>query len=453
MIRKNKFLWIVLPTAALLIAAVCVIAVVLIFGQKKEEKYYKQMQSARQHMLDGDYEQVIADYKAAIELRPEDVDAYIGLVQAYMDNGQYVEASETANLGLTATRDKRLEELVQQIMEKRFTRGNDGEDKSGTGEYFVVAGEDSEKLALRTSMLDAFSDYCYQEILDNYGDSSVSYVSADVGYKFKFRGLNANVYFKNTSQYPHLIDTANRKPEKNARPYKYAILSPAVIFVGFEGYISQNHLWELVHTTEPEYDKTEKIYKVSFEWNDSVVKIETDAEGNIYKEDALVEIYPKTLEKTDWEEVVEETETEEETQDPNTFTLGSQTFTYDVEVIDIYGENIGSLEPLSKCKNLKYLFLRDCTIDGLEPLAQCQALERIDLMYTLGFSDLSPLAELQNLVFLSMHECKDVSDISVLMDKEIKELHVCGTAVSYEQTEEYYKRHPNCSVWYDYTEL
>ena len=409
------------------------------------------MQSARQYLLDGDYEQVIAAYKAAIELKPEDVDAYVGLVQAYMDNGQYVEANEIANLGFTATRDKRLEKLVQQITEKRFARnGKEGENTQES--YFVAAGEDSENLSLRYATLEALSDYCYQEFLDNYGDSTITYVSSDEGYKVKFKGIKGEAYFKNTSEYPNLVDTVRRMPEKNARPYKYAISSPTIIFVGFDGYISHNRLWELIKATpSPVYDKAAGMYKISFDWGDSTITIETDAEGNVYKEDARIEICPKTLIKEEWQEETA-METEEETE-PDTFELGGNTYTYDVTSIEIWNTNIGSLEALRNCTKLTELYLYNCTIDSLGPLAACQTLIVVDLRYSVGFSDISPLAGLENLMYLDLHGCMGVSDISPIMSKELALLHTCETAVTYEQTLEYKNRHPNCEVWYDNTTI
>lgn len=446
--RKNKLLLIVLPVAGGLIAIICIAAALLLSGQMKSDKYYEQIRSARQYLTEGDYSKVIEAYKAAIELKPENPEAYMALAQAYMENGQYDEAKETARLGFSATRDKRLEELILKLSQSQFVRDGSSGDEQTPAQDFVASGEDSEDLTLRYSLVEALSDYCYVQLVDAYGEPSVSYLSAQEGYRMKFNGMNGYAYFKNTPEHPDLINESTRIPEQNARPYKYAILSPSWIFIGFDGYISHNRLCMLLGSEAfPVYDETQGVWFTEFLWNGGRIRIETDSEGNVYKEAPVIELYPESVVKEDWEEETEpETETEEM---PATFTLGSQTYAYDVVSIQISGEYIESLEPLAQCKNLQELILTNCVVDSLEPLSGCSALTMLYLRGTTGFSDLSPLSGLQNLVRLDLHSCSDVSDISPIMNMNLWLLHTCETGVSYEQTMEYKQLHPECEVWYD----
>lgn len=452
--KKNKLLWIVLPAAAVLIAAICVTAFILISNEKKDDKYRTQMQAAEQYLMEGDYDKLIAAYQAAIDLKPEDVDAYVGLAEAYMENGQYVEASETARLGFAATRSSKLEALLAEITDRRFTRGSDDDTENVDGDASGSEGKLTEKttgeLMLRYSSLSMISDACYQEFLDNYGSSTVSYDSEGGFCKVKFASLDGYAYFKNTSAYSNAVDTIKKIPNANARPYKFAISSPSLIFLKYDGYASFSQICDLIGSTgKVVYDEENSMYKLSLRWGGSTIIFETDQNGNLCKKNPLIEIYPDELIKADWVEEAEE-ETEEETTDDTTFTLGGETFSYDVETIYLYGVNIGSLEPLRKCQKLKYLELYNCWIDGLEPLADCAQLVEVDLDGTTGFSDLTPLDGLSNLKFLCMHECVDVSDISPIMNHEFDILHVCGTQVSYEQAIQYKQKYMNCSVWYDY---
>lgn len=448
--KQTKLLRIILPVAGLLIAAICVAAAILVSGQMKSDKYYEQMRSARQYLSEGDYTKVIEAYKAAIEIEPENPEAYMALAQAYMDNGQYEEARETARLGFGATRDKRLEALILELADAQFARGGDDKAMENLGESFVASGEDSEDLTLRYGSVEALTDACYAQLVDSYGEPSVSYVSAEEGYQMKFNGINGYAYFKNTSEHPDLINESTRIPAQNARPYKYAILSPSWIFIGYDGYISHNRLCTLLGSdASPVYDDGRQAWFTEFSWNGGRLRIETDAAGNVYKETPVIEIYPESPVKEDWEDEKEsEAQTEEETQ-AQTFTLGSQTFSYDVTSIYITGEYIESLEPLSRCQNLTELILNDCTIDSIEPLRSCSALVVLDLRGTTGFSDLSPLAQLGSLKWLDLHGCMWVSDISHIMDMDLLLLHTCETLVTYEQTLAYKQAHPDCEVWYD----
>lgn len=90
--KKKKTLWIVIPVACVMIVAVIAVAVLLISLQKKEDRYYEQIQAAKRYLNEADYEKMISAYEMAIELKPEDPDAYIGLVEYYLEEGEYYEA-------------------------------------------------------------------------------------------------------------------------------------------------------------------------------------------------------------------------------------------------------------------------------------------------------------------------------------------------------------------------
>lgn len=312
---------------------------------------------------------------------------------------------------------------------------------------FVADGTDAANLELRYAALDDLSDFCYQEFVDTYGQSTATYISAMDGYQIKFQGLNARVYYKNTEEYPFLIDTATRIPTANARPYKLELLSPSLIFVGFDGYISYTRLCEMFKSSPaPVYDAEAGQWHLTFEQNGARLVMTTDSAGNIYAKDAGISIYPQEMIKTEWEEVIEESQTQEEEKN---FTLGSQTYGYDVESIYIDNEQIGSLKPLAACKNLRELIFINCVVDSLEPLAECSSLSVLCLRGTTGFWDLSPLENLSELIQLDLHGCTDIFDISPIMTMNLMLLHTCETGVSYEQTLEYKQRHPECDVWYD----
>lgn len=446
--KSNKLLMIVLPAAAVLIGIICIVTVLLVTGQAKNDRYYDQLRSARQYLNEDDFEAVVAAYEAAIEIKPENPEAYVELANLYAERGMYDEARQTAQLGFSATRDRRLEDFLEEITKEFMARdGKESEDENA--ENFVAAGEDSKDLTLRYASVNTLTDYCYAQLVQTYGEPVVSFISQEEGYQMRFNGLNGYAYFKNTSEYPDLVDTSTRIPKDNARPYKYMILSPSWMFISFDGYISHARLCSLFGgESAAYYNESQSQWQVAFSWNGCQIVFETDSAGNIYQEDMVIEIYPQELVKADWEEEAE-TESESETE-AGTFTLGSQTFTYDVTSIYIYGETISDLSPLANCKNLTELVLDSCTLGGnIDALAGCTSLVYLDLSWTTGFSDLTPIAGLPNLVAVNLHGSGDVYDISPIMDKELLLLHTCHTGVTYEQTMEYKQKHPNCEVWYD----
>ena len=162
--------------------------------------------------------------------------------------------------------------------------------------------------------------------------------------------------------------------------------------------------------------------------------------------DALIELYPLNLD-SDWEE--EEQEEEEEIDD-GTFVLAGETYTYDVESIYIYNATLNNIEPLYECKKLRSVMFINCTIADLSPLAGCTALQEFNLQDSIGNLDLSCLSGLSSLKYLGFHECRDIDDLSPIMNLDLYLLHPCGPEVPYEQVEEYMNRHPGCEVWFDY---
>ena len=325
--------------------------------KKKEDRYYEQIQAAKRYLNEADYEKMISAYEMAIELKPEDPDAYIGLVEYYLEEGEYYEAKSIARTGLIKTN------------------------------------------------------------------------------------------FKNDASHSNMVDSYNKRPTKTAKPYKVEITKPSVLFVGYDGYITSERIGEMFNI-EPgnALEQEGDSYFLVFDYLGCTVKIETDQKGNVCDKDALIELYPLNLD-SDWEE--EEQEEEEEIDD-GTFVLAGETYTYDVESIYIYNATLNNIEPLYECKKLKSVMFINCTIADLSPLAGCTALQELNLQDSTGNLDLSCLSGLSSLKYLEFHECRDIDDLSPIMNLELYLLHPCGSEVPYEQVEEYMNRHLGCEVWFDY---
>ncbi len=439
--NKNK---IIIGAAALLIAGIVAAAAILVSGQLKEKKYYEQLKTARAYMIQMDYDRGIEAYKAAININPQEADAYIELAEVYIDMGEYTEAAYMAELGSLKSKSESFQSLMAKLDEIR-----------DRGEVVAIGADDAQEgsladeiiydnVSVRYGTIENAAEFCYQEYVNEYGSATMSKVSDEEGYRAKFQGFGGYAYFKNTSENRNAVDEATRKPAKNAKPYKVVITSPSLLFVGYGGAVSTERLGQMFNTEiAPVYDEIQKSYFAEFEYMGCRLRLEVDEKGNM-GDSPVIELYPLNLVKEDW---VEE-ETEETEEEIETFTLGSHTYTYDVTSIVIMGENIGDLSPLSECKNLRELVLENCTISGLEPLADCTSLEILDLRRTRGFSDLSPISGLPNLFYLDLHGCSDVSDMTPIMNMNLKLLHTCDTGITREQAQAYKDAHPDCEVWY-----
>ncbi|MBO5460399.1 MAG: tetratricopeptide repeat protein [Ruminococcus sp.] len=435
--KNKKRFWISIAVAGVLIVAVIAAAVVIILSQQKEDRYYEQMKSAKAYMDDMDYRAMVRAYEEAIELMPEDPDAYIALAEHYMEQGEYEDAEEIAEKGYENTGSTRLHRLLVKIGDEILVVETEGETA-------VVEGEDSPTITVRNNVVSEVSEFCYQQYVNEYGDADIKYLSKEEGCRVKFKGLNAYLYFKNTSENKNAVDNTSKKPTKNAKPYKVAIVNPQIMFVGFNGYISNEMVCKLFGMNYvPPVEQEGNKYYILFEYIGCEIKIPTDSQGNVYDAKAQIELYPTNL-ISSW------VEPEEIEEDDNTFELAGNRYSYDITSLYIYGETLDDLSPLAECKSLRTIQFYACDIGDLSPLSGCDALEILDLGYSTGNLDLSCLANLTNLRILEFHECKDISDISCIMNLELEVLHPCGSSVSKEQCIEYQERHPNCEVWFDY---
>lgn len=435
--RKGKKFWIKISVASVALIVILTAAAVMVISAQKEKRYHEQMDIAEAAYEDMDYEKMIDAYEEAIELMPKESEAYVALAEYYMEEGEYEEAEEIADKGYRYSGSGRLYSLIIDIEAKIDWLMNYGDEE-------LVWLEEDDNVVLRNETFTEISEFCYQQYVNEYGTATTKYMSAEEGVRVKFGGLNAYAYFKNTDDNKNAVNTVTKKPEKNAKPYKVIVMSPEMLFVGLDNGVGSDMLEKLFRqegTLTPEDDG----YVLTVEYMDCHVLIPTDESGNLIAENAKIELQPMNL-VSDW---VEEVAVEEE-DDVETFELGGETYTYDITSIYIYGKTLEDLSPLKDCKKLQDIVFVNCDIDDLSPLSGCQALVSLDLRFSTGGLDLDCLSNLNNLKYLGFHECRDIDDLSPIMDLDLYVLHPCGSSVSKEQCIEYQEKHPDCEVWFDY---
>ncbi len=94
----RKYLWIIWIVIAAAVCAVVVVVLVLVFGGGRENRtseYATHMETGYAYMEDGEYEEAVAQFKAAIEIEPDEIEAYRSLADAYEEMGETDTAEET----------------------------------------------------------------------------------------------------------------------------------------------------------------------------------------------------------------------------------------------------------------------------------------------------------------------------------------------------------------------
>lgn len=112
---KKKFpIWLIVIIAAVIIA-VAAFAVVHIMNENTAKRLQSCLDSGNKYLDEMEYELAIASFEEAISIDPQNVDGYIGIVEAYIRMNDMDNAYKWAKQGYEATGDDRLKEYMDMI--------------------------------------------------------------------------------------------------------------------------------------------------------------------------------------------------------------------------------------------------------------------------------------------------------------------------------------------------
>jgi len=102
-VRKNKSNKIFLISIVIIIVVVVLVTTLAVFIPKsaKAKKLEEQLSLGEKYLSELNYEQAIASYLTVIEIDPKNADAYLGLADAYVAQGEYEKAMEVLEEALT----------------------------------------------------------------------------------------------------------------------------------------------------------------------------------------------------------------------------------------------------------------------------------------------------------------------------------------------------------------
>lgn len=95
-----------------ILAWMCIFSILLTgCGPTKEEAWQEQYDLGVRYLSEGNYEEAILAFTAAIEIDPKRSDPYLSLAEVYMEQGEYEKAAEILEQGVDSTEDEKLEDL------------------------------------------------------------------------------------------------------------------------------------------------------------------------------------------------------------------------------------------------------------------------------------------------------------------------------------------------------
>ncbi len=99
----------------LVILLVVVNVFLYIYVTSPMQKVGKQLDLGQQYLLNLEYEEAVAAFEIAIEIEPKNVDAYVGMAEAYIGMGEPEKAIRILKKGYRETEDEELGSLLEQL--------------------------------------------------------------------------------------------------------------------------------------------------------------------------------------------------------------------------------------------------------------------------------------------------------------------------------------------------
>ena len=114
--RISNIKKIVTVTGSVVLVVIAVVIIgIIVYSNSAPVKLSKQLELGQKYLTEQDYEQAIVAYQVAIEIDPMASDAYLGLADAYIGQGEYEKATEVLQTGYDITADERLRDKLAEV--------------------------------------------------------------------------------------------------------------------------------------------------------------------------------------------------------------------------------------------------------------------------------------------------------------------------------------------------
>lgn len=278
---KNR---IIILVGILIILIVGIAGFLMIQGQVNAKNYRTIIQSAKKYTAGGNYEDAIVAYENAIEVIPDNDEAYIGLADLYLEQGRTSEAKITLKTGYIRTDSAKIQYMLSGIEDGSLLVniiGHEEEEKKKA----EVLGE----FGWNTAFIQKLENFTYQDYQSEYGNFP-DIVKVDSGeIEVVHQDLAATCLYANTKENKDIVNTRKNKPEDNSMPEKLTLDSISILFRNFTGSVSFSELQKISSGKVTPIKGEERTY-VELNTGNVVARIETDENGNIVADNAWNEI-------------------------------------------------------------------------------------------------------------------------------------------------------------------
>ena len=119
--KKSKIIIISIVSALILLLGVVTAIALTGKGSDTEKVATEKLSLGQKFLLDLEYDKAVAEFQAVIDIEPKNVDAYMGLAEAYIGMGDEEKAIETLEKGLSETGDEKIQAKLDEMKKPEET--------------------------------------------------------------------------------------------------------------------------------------------------------------------------------------------------------------------------------------------------------------------------------------------------------------------------------------------
>lgn len=182
-VEKNKkgIIPIVISIIVVLVVAAALIILFTINSSGKGDKLQEQLELGQKYLNELDYVQAIIAYETAIEIDPMSVDAYLGLANAYVAQGEYEKALEVLQSGYNLNSSDVLNTMIQKVKDK-IRQDAEPVFEENISETNTESGNNISRPTYQECVLSEAEAEYLNQIIKLFNDGQYEYVAEVINY-------------------------------------------------------------------------------------------------------------------------------------------------------------------------------------------------------------------------------------------------------------------------------
>ena len=282
--KKSRILLIV---CGLLLLAGAIIGIVMFRMQAGASAYNESIKTAEKYADSGEYELAVLTYENAIKDRPKEEEGYLGLADVYLKRGESSAAKVLLQRGYMHTNSSKIQYMLSGIKDgSLLAEFDDSETKKETMQSFGV-------FSFNTAFLQKLENYDYTDYCDQFGSYPQIVKTGKGEVEVVHKDLAGTCCYSNTKEHDDIVNVKTDKPAKDGMPEIVRLDSISQLFRNFPGKASLAELNAISSSkVAPPITDEERVY-VELSTGSLLIRVETDASGNIISDKAWNEIILK----------------------------------------------------------------------------------------------------------------------------------------------------------------